>query len=284
MINRYISILKKHEHPVRFVLARLLVLSGLCRFFTIPQNGYRIRFHPANLPTNLWINPCNREDALSFFNAYLKSGDRVIDVGANIGDTVLTSSVRVGPTGHVTGIEAHPRTFSFLAENIALNEATNVTLIHSAAGDQKGTVNFSDSRYDDMNQVNHGDLEVPVRPLDDLIESPDSIALLKIDVEGYELPVFRGARRILSQAECIYFEAGETMCRDFGYEVDDLLQAATDNGFELYVHELGTVLTTIKSGQSFIPYRNIVGCRDSRVLFQRTGWSLTDLPKSLNKF
>lgn len=269
---------------MRFVLARLLVMSGLCRFFTIPQNGYRIRFHPANLSTNLWINPGNREEALSFFNAYLKAGDRVIDVGANIGDTVLTSALRVGSSGHVTGIEAHPRTFSFLAENIALNEATNVSLIHSAAGDQNGAVNFSDSRYDDMNQVNHGDIEVPVRTLDELITTTDSIALLKIDVEGYELPVFRGARRILSQAQCIYFEVGETMCRDFGYEVDDLLQDATENGFELFVHEGGDTLTTILAGQSFIPYRNIVGCRDSRELFRRTGWSLTELPQSIDEF
>ena len=274
MIKRYISILKNHEHRVRFVLARLLVLSGLCRFITIPQNGYRIRFHPANLSTNLWINPSYREEALSFFNAYLKAGDRVIDVGANIGDTVLTSSLRVGRTGHVTGIEAHPRTFSFLAENIALNEATNVALIHSAAGDQKGTVNFSDSRYDDMNQVNHGNLEVPVSPLDALIESTDSIALLKIDVEGYELPVFRGARRILSQAECVYFEVGETMCRDFGYTPRALLDVVTAVGFSLFIHGSEKRFQTLTPDQKFDPYLNIVAVKSPEQLEARTGWSL----------
>jgi len=273
VIYRYISILKNHKHPVRFVLARLLTLSGLCRFLTIPQKGYQIRFHPANLSTNLWIDPGFREDALSFFNAYLKPGDRVIDVGANIGDTVLTSSLCVGPSGQVIGIEAHPRTFSFLTENIVLNRTTNVALIHSAAGDQNGTVKFSDSRYDDMNQVSHGNLEVPVSRLDDLIPTTDSIALLKIDVEGYELPVFRGASRILSQTECIYFEVGEAMCNDFGYTPLTLLKEVALHGFTLFVHEGGTILRFLPSNQTFDPYVNIIALRRPETIRTRTDWS-----------
>lgn len=275
MIQRYISILRRHKHPIRFVLARLLVSTGLCKFITIPQKGYRIRFHAANLPTNLWIDPTYREEPLSFFNAYLKPGDQVIDVGANVGDTVLTSSVRVGSTGHVTGIEAHPRTYTFLSENVALNEVANVTLIHSAAGEQSGTVKFSDSRYDDMNQVNRGDLEVPLNALDDLISTDASIALLKIDVEGYELPVFKGARRILSQTKCIYFEVGDKMCSDFGYTASELLAEVQSNGFSLFIHDEGGRLSELSTNQKFDPYLNVVAVKNPDDLRQRTGWEIT---------
>lgn len=275
MVLRYISIFARHRHPVRFVLARLLVLSGLCKFITIPQKGYRIRFHAANLPTNLWIDPTYREEPLSFFNAYLKPGDRVVDVGANVGDTVLTSSVCVGPSGHVTGVEAHPRTYSFLAENVHLNRVNNVTLIHSAAGEQSGTVNFSDSRYDDMNQVNRGLLEVPLNTLDNLVTTTESIALLKIDVEGYELPVFKGARRILSQTKCIYFEVGDKMCRDFDYTPDELLAEVQSHGFSLFIHDDGRKLSELRTNQKFDPYLNMVAVKSSEELRLRTGWEIT---------
>lgn len=274
MIQRYISILQRHKHPVRFVLARLLALSGLCRYITIPQKGYCIRFHPANLPTHIWIDPQCREEPLVFFNAYLQKGDVVIDVGANIGDTVLTSSLRVGQLGSVTGIEAHPRTFRYLQENIRLNDFTNITLVHSAVGDEIGTVNFSDSRYDDMNQVNRGTLEVPLNRLDELVSTIEPIALLKVDVEGYERFVFRGATRLLTQAVCIYFEVGEKMCRDFGYEASELLDEVSGEGFQLFIHEKGTTLIPLKYDQSFDHYRNVVGCRDVANLIKRTGWTL----------
>lgn len=273
-LKRYLTILRRHRHPVRFTIARLLVSTGLCRLLTIPQRGYRIRFHPANLPTNLWIDPSYREEALSFFQAYLKPGDRVIDVGANVGDTVLTSALKVGKNGHVTGVEAHPRTFKFLTDNIAMNKAANVSLIHSAVGDAQGTVQFSDSRYDDMNHVNGGTLLVPVNTLDELIPPAEPLALLKVDVEGYELPVFKGAQETLECSRCVYFEVGDRMCRHFGYTPAELLSEVMRHGFHLLIHAEGQRLLRLRDEQPFEPYINMVAVKDPAELVQRTNWQI----------
>jgi FkbM family methyltransferase len=273
-MKRYIQILRNHRHPVRFVLARLLVLSGLCRFLNIQQRGYRLRFHSANLPTCLWIDPGCRVEPLAFFNAYLKPGDHVVDVGANVGDTVLTASVCVGAHGHVFGVEAHPRTFRHLEENVRLNQADNVDIKHSAAGEELGVIRFSDSRYDDMNQVGRGDLEVPLARLDDLVPGSEPVALLKVDVEGYERSVFRGAPRLLSRTACVYFEVGDKMCQDFGHTAQDLLDDIRAQGFALYIVDDRRHFAPLSAVQSFTPYQNVVAVRQLDDLLQRTGWSI----------
>jgi len=274
MMKHYIEILRKHRHPVRLILARVLVLTGLCRLLTVRQRGYRLRFHPANLPTNLWIDPSCREEPLAFFNAYLKTGDKVVDVGANVGDTVLTAAVCVGPTGHVYGVEAHPRTYRFLQSNVRLNRVDNVTLFNSAAGDKQGTVRFSDSRYDDMNQVDRGSLQVPVARLDDLLPVMESVALLKVDVEGYERSVFRGAPALLSRADCVYFEVGDKMCEDFGHTAQELLGDIAAHGFQLFIADDRRHFVPLSASQSFTPYQNVVAVRQAEDLLQRTGWSI----------
>lgn len=274
MMKRYLHILRSHRHPVRFVLARLLVLSGFCRFLIIPQRGYRLRFHPANLPTCLWIDPKCRVEPLAFFQAYLKAGDRVVDVGANVGDTLLTASVCVGSSGHVFGVEAHPRTFTFLRENIALNGVANVEIKHSAAGEEQGVVRFSDSRYDDMNQVGRGELEVPLARLDDLVPGSEPVSLLKIDVEGYERSVFRGATRLLSRTACVYFEVGDKMCEDFGHTAQELLADVQAQGFQLYIVDDRRHFAPLSAVNGFTPYQNVVGVRKVEDLLQRTGWSV----------
>ena len=232
-MKHYIRILRAHPRPIRLILARGLVISGLCRLLTIKQRGYRLRFHPSNLSEQLWLNTACREDALEFFRTYLKPGDKVIDVGANIGDTVLTASVNVGPTGRIWAVEPHPRTFHFLETNLTLNGVTNVEAINSAAGDAGGDVAFSDGRRDDMNRVGGGTLMVPIRRLDDLVACRDPIALLKVDVEGYEKLVFTGAPAILEKTHCLHFEVSRTHFSWFGYQIRDLLQLVEASGFTL---------------------------------------------------
>jgi len=269
---RYINILRHHQRPLRFLLARILVKSGLCRLFTIEQNGYRLRFHPSNLSEQLWISPETRIEALAFFYAYLKPGDRVIDVGANIGDTVLTSAIQVGPTGRVWAVEPHPRTRRFLVSNLEFNQIFNVETIGSAAGETSGEVTFADDRRDDMNRVGVGTLTVPVERLDDLVKCRDSIALLKVDVEGYEKPVFDGALEIVDKTQSIHFEVSERHFSWFGYQIGDLLRLLKSKGFLLFTLRSSGCLQEIDSDYETQEVENLVGLKDLADFEARTGW------------
>lgn len=269
---RYANIVRNHNRPLRFLVARLLVKTGLCRFLTIRQSGYRLRFHPSNLSEQLWISPERRAEALGFFSAYLKPGDRVIDVGANIGDTVLTSAIQVGPKGTVWAIEPHPRTYSFLLSNLELNLIQNVETINCAVGNGTGEVLFDDDRRDDMNRVGVGKLTVPVRRLDDLVKYRDTVDLLKVDVEGYEKTVFDGASEILANTCSVHFEVSKRHFSWFGYQINDLLELLASYGFQLFCLRSNGYLEEIDTNYETEGVENLIGLKDPSNFQTRTEW------------
>lgn len=274
-MKNYLEILRNQKRPLRFLFGRGLVVSGLCRMLTIKQEGYRLRFYPSNLAELIWVNPRYRTGALRFFNDYVKVEDRVVDVGANIGDTTLTAARLVGPKGCVWAIEPHPRTFGFLEGNLKLNKVSNVIAINSAVGHKSGSVAFSDSRYDDENRVGLGELLVPIRKLDDLVDCRERIALLKVDVEGYEKFVFEGADNLLSRTQCIHFEVSRTHFSCFGYATRDLLELLESKGFQLFRIPSNGNLSRINTGYNpDLIYEDLIGLRNSTQFAARTNWSI----------
>lgn len=275
-MKKYWKLVREHKRPCRFLAARLLMATGLCRFFTIKQRGYKLRFHPANLSSQLWIDRNDREKALTFFRDYLKLGDRVVDVGANIGDTVLVASTQVGRSGRVIGVEPHPRTFRFLQENTRLNGVANVELINAAVGATSGTVRFSDDRRDDMNRVDGGNLHVAIARLDELVSDTLPLALLKVDVEGYEKFVFEGAGEVLRRAQCVYFEVSALHFCRFGYSTRDVLQLLRCKGFHLFRAQKPSGLISITTDFDTDPFENLVALRNLEDFRRRTGWTLQE--------
>jgi len=271
-LRHYLDILRKNPRPARFVAARALVITGLCRYWVIPQSrGYKLRFFPSNLSEQLWINPTARDEPLAFFAEYLRPGDTVIDVGANIGDTCIVCANAVGPEGHVFAFEPHPRVFRWLAENVRLNGIRNATLANLALGEVDGTVTFSDQRRDDMNRVlrDGRGLSVPVRRLDGAIAAIATIALLKIDVEGFEIFVLRGAPTTLRAADCVHVELGQKHFQKYGYDASDVMRILVDAGFTLLRFASDRHLSRIDSGYRPDAVENIVGVRDIAMLRRR---------------
>ncbi len=275
-MKHYYQILRNHERPLRFIAARLLVTTRFCLLFKIRQNGYKLRFFPSNLSCSLWINPIERAEALRFFRAYLKLGDRVVDVGANIGDTVLTASPLVGEKGKIYAFEPHPRIYGYLKKNLALNRVHRVETHNVALGVTPGQIFFSDNRRDDMNRVNgeQGGFEVKVERLDDLISATERVQLLKVDVEGYEKFVLAGAEKLLTVTDCIHFEVGSEHFGWFGYTVRDLLQFLRDRGFMLYRIQGPDCLNEVDVDYQPVGVENVLAMRNLQDFQLRTGWRL----------
>lgn len=271
-MKNYVHILRNHKHPLRFIAGRALVKSGLCESLMIPQNGYCLRFYPSNLSEQLWVDRTWREPELRLIRTYLRSGNHVIDVGANVGDTVLTAALKVGADGRVWAIEAHPRTFSFLQGNLALNRASNVVALNAAAASETGRLSFSDDRRDDMNRVGGKGIEVAALRLDDLVPHRGLIDLLKIDVEGYELQVLRGAPDFLARTRCILFEVAESHFQQYGYNLANVLDLLVDQGFTL-LRPIGQA-SAVRIGADFATDRveNLIGVRDIDEFSERSGW------------
>lgn len=135
----------------------------------------------------------------------LQAGMTFVDVGANKGDFTLIAARIVGPKGAVISIEPEPGNFEWLARSIDLNGYCNVRAERVALSDTEGTARLwlgEKSGWHTLFQRKDGEgdsVEVATRTLDSLVAQMNvpRVDMLKIDVEGWELPVLRGAMRTL---------------------------------------------------------------------------------------
>ena len=144
-------------------------------------------------------------DVGSQIRRILKDGDVFVDVGANVGYDSLLASGIVGRVGSVIAIEASPRNFEILSNNVRLNGLDNVRLVNMAVSDREGTIDlFGGPAHNKGRSTllpSRGlSVEARVRsaPLDKILSGDElaRVRLIKMDIEGAELPVLEN---ILSQ-------------------------------------------------------------------------------------
>jgi FkbM family methyltransferase len=280
MIERmqsYWRVIKGKKRPLRFIISRTLMELGLSKFLTIYRDGYKIRFFPTALSETLWTDRDERLGDEYFFRKYLRAGDRVVDVGSNIGTLTLTAACIVGEKGKVVSIEPHPRTFTFLLRNIHLNPFKNILALNIAVGDKGGYANLSSSKSDDINRVlkNSEGLKVPISRLDEVINNEWRIALLKIDVEGYEKFVICGTEKILRNIDCIYFESWEERFEEFGYSTTDLISLMQRNGFEVY-NISNNKLERLSNHYKSLVCENLIAIRNMDDFIKRTSFEFKE--------
>ena len=127
----------------------------------------------------------------------LKKGDIVIDCGANIGFTGLFFAKCVGEQGKVLGFEALPANADIARKNIHLNQVNNFEIRNQAVGSHHGTVEVHNYPNGSVGKTEGSKtINVPVVTLDGAFVS-EKPTFLKIDVEGYEIEVLKGATEIL---------------------------------------------------------------------------------------
>ncbi len=143
-------------------------------------------------------------------------GDWVLDIGANIGHYTCALSQLVGPRGRVIAVEPVPRTFELLAANVARFPFENVTLLNMAASDASRTVTMSLPRLS-TGLSNYYMASITSDGVDgisalaialDSLDLPHRIALIKLDVEGHELPALLGLRGVLTSDRPILIVEG----------------------------------------------------------------------------
>lgn len=127
---------------------------------------------------------------------HIRPGDTVVDAGAFIGDHTLAYSDAVGPTGVVHAFEPNPVAYACLFHN--MEKCPNVILHDVGLSDVTGSVPLSgnNGNYGGVYIGEHMKIaDVPVQPLDIQGFTADFI---KIDVEGYEVNVLRGAEKLIN--------------------------------------------------------------------------------------
>jgi FkbM family methyltransferase len=147
---------------------------------------------------------------LRVLGSLLRSGDTCIDVGANIGLMTLVASHRVGNEGLVVAVEPVPRNYEVLIYNISLNRRRNVRTYNLALGAGSGSGTMLERP--DVGWVGASLVrtaastiahQVRLEALDSLIAEKQlgGVSVVKIDVEGWELEVLKGATGLLSSRD-----------------------------------------------------------------------------------
>lgn len=145
------------------------------------------------------------EPEIALISTLPLQGACVVDVGANIGHYTCHMAACVGAEGRVIALEPLLDAFWLLTANIQAGQFKNVTLVNAAASSSISTARitvpkFESSGLDNLYRAHlspQGDYSVLCLPLDSL-PLVGRVALIKIDAEGHDLEVLKGAERLIA--------------------------------------------------------------------------------------
>jgi FkbM family methyltransferase len=155
----------------------------------------------------------------------MQRGETFVDVGANVGYYTLKIAKEYSTKGvTIIAIEAHPGNYKALIKNIKLNDLKCVTPINKAVSDHRGTATLYD-RVDKRNRIRSGFYSLSNAPLNEFnVASPgggsinvecdtidnivgdQKVDVMKIDIEGTEVPALEGATKTLKMVRKIIIE------------------------------------------------------------------------------
>jgi FkbM family methyltransferase len=214
------------------------------------------------------------------FRRALRAGMVVVDVGASFGLYTLIAARAVGRTGQVHAIEPCPDTCVALTSNLRRNPGLAATVHARAAGSRREQRTLYAHRNSTLNGLYpapaaavEASLEVDVVPLDELVPGP--LDVLKIDVEGAELQVLEGARRLLADSPRlrVLVEWNPTRLAIAGHQPLELLERLRAAGLRVVdamdesagrSREVSEVAARIRAGDTPLDwYVNLWAVRDS---------------------
>jgi FkbM family methyltransferase len=188
----------------------------------------------------------------AFVRRTLRGGDWFVDVGANIGVFTILAASLCGPLGRVLAFEPNPPVRRLLEKSAVMNWFHDrIKIFETALGEAEGEVVLSyyphrlgDAQVQTQQKgampfqltgkfLERKQIEVPIRPLDDIIPVDLPIKILKIDAEGHEPEVLGGSKRLLA-ARCFDFiilEASYELFSDNWKEMLASLKMLADLGY-----------------------------------------------------
>jgi FkbM family methyltransferase len=200
---------------------------------------YAFPFYLGDEVGESWYLNLNRlSPEMQFMKRMVSPGDLIYDVGAHHGFTTLFLAHWAGPTGKVVGFEASPHNAVILNRNIRINHQTNVKVESQAVGARSGKIFISNFFNTDINAENTGIREVTMTSLDEYSQG-NMPAIIKIDVEGYEIEVLKGAREVLTFLPKLAIEVHVPQMKQFDCVPVDLFRYIDRSAYSFWLQRNG---------------------------------------------
>jgi FkbM family methyltransferase len=183
-----------------------------------------------------------------FIEKFLKPGMVVLDIGAHHGYYSLLASQKVGAQGRVIAFEPSLRERRRLLQHLQMNACANTKVEEIALGEAEGRAELyvvegretgcNSLRPPNVRQSTHA-VDVQVGRLDDYVRQQDlaRVDFIKMDVEGAELAVLKGATEFLARKPrpVIFCEVQDLRTRAWGYAAREIVNFLSQRGFRWYI-------------------------------------------------
>jgi FkbM family methyltransferase len=189
-----------------------------------------------------------KADSSEYVLDYLDQSEIIFDIGANIGQTAFRmirnqANKKLHP--FVYAFEPYPKTFSKLEYNIRLNQLTSIRAFNLGLGNEKETLRMtqhtpSNSGGFRMTTDTNNSISVPVISLDEFVseQALSRVDFIKIDVEGFETEVLKGARQTIRQFRpVLVFEYSVANILAQNGNMEETLNELLDNNYKIRTKE-----------------------------------------------
>lgn len=248
------------RHPIRAVLRRA---AWRARWLIYPErlwllrarDGFCLYTMRGGAGALIYYGGTSEPETADFIRCFLKPGMVFVDVGAHLGEYTLLAANLLASSGHVHAFEPNPDVYKILLKNTQMNHCRNVSVHPEAVWEGETLVDFEiypEPSLSAVQVIDHGrpTIKVPTVTLDRYFADPvtPSPSLIKVDVEGAELQVLKGATSLLSlpplQAPVVIFEYGPFNTRRLGYAADDTLRFLRGHDYAVYAFHRGALVCT----------------------------------------
>lgn len=228
-----------------------------------------------------WSNPLTslsglKQETIDFFRKFIKEGDLVIDIGANIGDTTVPMALAAGKTGLALGFDPNPYVFKVLAENAKLNpEKLNIDPLCYAISVQEeefyfvsSEASFANGGISPTKESRHGKFvhseKIKGIQLMRFLEQNyaewlPKLSFIKVDTEGYDKEILKSIADLIVEYKPII------VAESFGKSTDEakmeLFDVITKHGYEVfYFEDFDTTaqIIAIKTKEEMTNWRNTI--------------------------
>lgn len=242
IIKIHITMLKRVKNRVKWFLLRKIGKKGV---IADVYRDFKLYLEFTDDSIEIYYLGIYEPEETQMIKNIVKEGMTVLDIGANIGYFSILMANLVGPNGKVYSFEPNPKMFQRLQKNLEINTnlSVQIKINQVAIGEKEGKANFFCPPHgfeglgglQDTNRISIDNvINVDVITLDKFMKDNNvqKLDFIKLDVEGGEFGVLKGAEDTLNKYHpIILFEGEEENTAAYNYRVFQLLNYLENLGY-----------------------------------------------------